>query len=332
MNNNPNPNNGNSNQNPESVNNQNVQTQGINNVARVIPVSTDQQVVNAPRPQNPESANIVAPTAVDLSKVQVNNDDTMINRERDNIVSATIQANAAIDKDKAKDVNNQIKVKKFSPVQITLIVVLGAVLIIAIAFGVVKLANKAMTFDDKEKTTTTTTSILQGEEAYLKRTTTIRKFQNDNYILLLSPANVDMKDNNLYYMYLKYSKDGILEEETGIYVINDNKITLTSKMNSVKEFELNQEGLVSGDIILTKFDAEMKYYQFKSEYLTKTLIVNGTLKNERALWIRSAKEGSTYQLNTVVENDTTITFGGSDVFTKKEMNIIHNNEEYQFIS
>lgn len=320
-------NNDNSNNNNQNGLNNNPTT--INNVARVIPVTTNNEQAQVQTP--PSEDNIVAPTKVDLSKVQVNNDDTMINRERDNIVSATIQANEAIDKDKAKDVNNQIKIKKFSKLQLTLLVVVVLIVAIILATLVVSGANKIMTFDEKTTTTTTTQSIFERELAYLNRTSTIRKYQNEEYILLLSPTGIDLKDNNAYYMYLNYSENGVITEEIGTYTINQGKVVLSSNMNTTKEFELKEEGLVSNTLTLAKFDSEMKYYKYRNDTTSKILIINGTLKNERALWIQSTQAGTTIEIGTAVETDTNITVG-NNTFTKKEMNIINNNEEYILVS
>ena len=47
--------------------------------------------------QDNRENNIVNPELVDLNKIQVDKQDNMLNRERSNIVSASIQANNAID-------------------------------------------------------------------------------------------------------------------------------------------------------------------------------------------------------------------------------------------
>lgn len=316
------------NDNNNGVNNQKV----INNVARVIPVdNTNKQVINEqPKPSND---NIVTPTMVDLSKVQVNNDDTMINRERDNIVSATIQANRAIDKDKAKDVNNQIKVKKFSKTQIILIVILVAIIACISAFLVVKLVNKMVNYgvEDKTTTTTTTQSIFQKELSYFTNTSIIRKYQDINYILLLSPSNIDLKDNKTFYMYLKYDNTGTLEEESGTYIIEDTKLELTSRNDVKKEFELTEVGLVSKGITLKKNNGEMKSYKYETDSIKKILIINGTVNNELGLWIKSTKDNTTYELGKIEENDTSIIFATTNIFSKSGENIINNNETYQYV-
>ena len=84
--------------------------------------------------QDNRENNIVNPELVDLNKVQVENQDNMLNRERSNIVSASIQANNAIDEKKALDVNNEIKIKKVNPI-VKILVIIFAFILILIQFN-----------------------------------------------------------------------------------------------------------------------------------------------------------------------------------------------------
>ena len=88
--------------------------------------------------------NIVTPTQVNLNNVQVDpNQDNFLNRERENIVSATIQANQAIDKTQAKEVNNEFKIKKNNSLVATLIIGIGLIVAVVLGVGVVKLMKQA---------------------------------------------------------------------------------------------------------------------------------------------------------------------------------------------
>ena len=63
--------------------------------------------------ENNNNNNIVKPIQVNTNNTNTNySQDNFLNRERENIVSATIQANQSINKTEAKEVNNEIKIKK----------------------------------------------------------------------------------------------------------------------------------------------------------------------------------------------------------------------------
>ena len=94
--------------------------------------------------QDNRENNIVNPELVDLNKVQVNNQDNMLNRERSNIVSASIQANNAIDEKKALDVNNEIKLKKVNPIVKILVIIFAFILAGIGIFYAMNLVNKIM--------------------------------------------------------------------------------------------------------------------------------------------------------------------------------------------
>ena len=79
--------------------------------------------------QDNRENNIVNPELVDLNKVQVDKQDNMLNRERSNIVSASIQANNAIDEKKALDVNNEINIIRVNRILIILVIIFSFILV-----------------------------------------------------------------------------------------------------------------------------------------------------------------------------------------------------------
>ena len=67
-----------------------------------------------------------------------------INRERENIVKATIDANNSINEEQVKTVNNKIKVKKKNYFLIALVVIICLALAIYLTYyGVFKIKNKS---------------------------------------------------------------------------------------------------------------------------------------------------------------------------------------------
>ena len=108
---------------------------------------------------NSQNKNYVTPEKVDLTKVEVNQENKgALNRERDNIISASIQANEAIDEKSAAVVNNTIKVKKRNPF-ISLLIGLFFISIAGVlAYFGFRLLEDYIKKDDAKYTTTTTTT------------------------------------------------------------------------------------------------------------------------------------------------------------------------------
>ena len=156
---------------------------------------------------NNNNNNIVKPTPVDLNKVERTNNDTFLNRERDNIVSATMQANQAIDKEAAKEVNNRYKIKKQGSYKNLFIVFICFFIAISLGLGALVLMKEAEYKYKQENSTTTTVpttlSPLQREINYLTNTSRTRKYENSYYMLLLSPYGYDLVNNNNFYMLIK---------------------------------------------------------------------------------------------------------------------------------
>ena len=245
-----------------------------------------------------------------------NQTDTMLNRERDNIVAATIDANAAIDEKKALDVNNQIKHKKTNKFVIFLAVLFALVVIIAAGYGIVKLTNKAMTYGDETTTTSTTTK--QSEKS--NDETKIRKFQSDNYILVLCPSGIDLTvANRKYYVLLNISDNGLLNAKYGAYTLNEGVLKLDNQ-----EMPIGDNGITYNNESLKIFDTEMKYYQYKDSTRSYLLFINGTLKNEQYFFLESATT-TNVKIGTYKETIDSITLNDNRVFTKVNNDVTYNN-------
>lgn len=284
---------------------------------------------------NNEEKNIVTPEKVDLSKVQVNNNDNMLNRERDNIVSATIQANRAIDKEKARSVNDSIKVKKMNPIimffAVTAVLLIAGLLSIIVLQGV----KKAMTFDDVSTTTTTTTkqSAKNVQIAYLNDFAKVRKYQSATQVLMLSPKSYDMVNNKYFYMLITLGEKNIQAIEYGTYFVKGDTVKLEEhNAKTIKELALTEEGLVLNNNTLKKFDTEMKYYQYNETNEKEILIINGTLYNEYALYITTNASKTEYNIYKFEETKEYIKLENGVIFTKDGMNVTKDNKTYNLTS
>lgn len=248
--------------------------------------------------------------------------DTMLNRERDNIVAATIDANASIDEKKALDVNNQIKNKKVNKFVIFLAVLFAIIVIVVAGYGIVKLTNKAMTYGDEPTTTSTTTK--QSEESkfmsYLNDETKIRKFQGDNYILVLCPSGIDLTSaNRKYYILLNISANGLLNAKYGAYTLNEGVLKLDNQATPIGD-----NGITYNNETLKIYDTEMKYYQYKDNTRSYLLFINGTLKNEQYFFVDSSTT-TNVKLGTYKETLDSITLNDNTVFAKVNNDVTYNN-------
>lgn len=271
---------------------------------------------------NDNNNNYVIPQSIDTTN-DIPHNDTMLNRERDNIVSATIQANSAIDKRQATEVNNEIKIEKRHGYMFVVVIVTVIVVSIAVGFVIYKLTSSVVKYsDDKHSTTTTTitTSPLDRFNSYLRDYSKVRKFVGDNYILLLTKDGIDLKNNKEYYLLLHTSDEGLIENKYGTYTIENNKVKLDNS-----SYEYNQEGIKYNDELLKIYDSEMKYYQYKDNEISYLLIINATMKNEFSMFISSNKDNVDVKLQTFKETDSSITLGDNTVFAKVENNITYNN-------
>lgn len=178
------------------------------------------------------------------------------------------ELNKTIDENKASETNNRIHYKKmglFTKFLITIVVLMG---LFFISFYAVKYAKKFV--DDGEVTTTTVTTkgIIDERINYLK-SNGIRKYVNDNRIILLLPYKL----SNLYIdiIYVKGDKSQI-NVSTGTYnILSDNSLELSNE-NGSKKYKLNEDGIEYSDNKLKQSDNEYKYYKNDKDFL----IINAT--------------------------------------------------------
>lgn len=261
--------------------------------------------------------NYVIPEQVDLTKVNVDQTNKgALNRERDNIISATIQANDAINEKQAKVVNNSIKVKKRNPF-ITFLVGLIAISLASVGayLGFKLMDNYLKNEENKTTTTTTTTQAVNHVALYTSNRNKVRKYQNEDTILLLTPKMSGLVDT---FIYLKKGTGGIISQELGTYNINEDTIDLLGNNGKKYVYNVTREGLISSEETLNMYDSEMKYYTYRNETTTELLILNATLNNEIAYYVSTSGNNGLF---TFTETDNAITLDNGTVFTKNGMNI-----------
>lgn len=269
---------------------------------------------------NNKQNNYVTPEQVDLSKVNVDQTNKgALNRERDNIISATIQANDAINEGEAKIVNNAIKIKKRNPI-LTFLVGLIA---ISLAGGGAYLGYKLMddylvAQDNKTTTTTTTIQAINHVAVYTNNRNKVRKYQNDDTILILTPKISGLVDT---YIYLKKNDEGIISQEVGTYNINEETLDLIGNNGEHHVFVISNKGLVTDGVTLGMYDSEMKYYTYSNETTAELLVLNATLNSEIAYYVSTNGVNGLFKFT---ETNDTISLDNGSIFTKNGMSIEAN--------
>lgn len=276
--------------------------------------------------QNKPNNNYVIPTKVDLDKVNVNNQDNALNRERDNIISASIQANQAINEKQAKTVNNTIKLKKRNPLVSLLIGVFFIGIAGALTYGVYLLtSNYLKKEEEKYTTTTTTTARVNYFQNYITNFKTLRKFQNENTILLLLP---DLAGGLKRYIMVNTSENGIISETYGTYNIVNGELSLVGQDNTYKSLTVGESSLESATLNLDMYDQEIKYYVVNNPEIEQMLIINGTLANEFACLVNN----EVFSFYKYTETYDAITLDNGQVFTKQGNSVINNEVVFNSVN
>lgn len=276
--------------------------------------------------QNKPNNNYVIPTKVDLDKVNVNNQDNALNRERDNIISASIQANQAINEKQAKTVNNTIKLKKRNPFVSLLIGVFFIGIAGALTYGVYLLtSNYLKKEEEKYTTTTTTTARVNYFQNYITNFKTLRKFQNENTILLLLP---DLAGGLKRYIMVNTSENGIISETYGTYNIVNGELSLVGQDNTYKSLTVGESSLESATLNLDMYDQEIKYYVVNNPEIEQMLIINGTLANEFACLVNN----EVFSFFKYTETYDAITLDNGQVFTKQGNSVINNEVVFNSVN
>lgn len=271
---------------------------------------------------NNKENNYVAPTKVNLDNANLDQASDILNRERTNIVSATLQANNAIDESQAKTVNNAIKVQKRNPFFSALIVIICLAVAAVLIFYILKYTKKFVDYEEPTTTTTTTKLTMHSKVAnYLKDTSKVRKFETSNKIIFLLPKDYDKVNNNLYYFYINKDNTGVVNSSYGTYTIVGEDLTLNDKN---EKFVITEGGISYNNIILNIFDSEYKYYYSKSEQLNSLLLINGTPNSEISLYLTSNSVNTNIIVSEFTESDDGIYLSHGETFNKVPKGLVIN--------
>lgn len=253
-------------------------------------------------------------------------EDTMLNRERENIVEETIKVNNNINEEQALKINNSIKEDKnikndMIKICLTIIVII-AVSIISIL--IIKGFMAKLSKNDNITTLPTITETVM--QSYLKKDNIVKKFvgeSNFSYnnvtynkmILILAP-------NSFKKYMLILSNDANNYNEYGTYSISSNKIILKSNNQTLNELIVNNNTLTSF-IDLKIMDTEMKSYKNND----KMLILNATVNANYGLYINKDE----ILLDKYTENSTNILVGNKE-FIKNNNNIVIDNYTLEYVN
>lgn len=277
--------------------------------------------------ENNNSNNYVAPKSVDLNNADLREASDILNRERTNIVSATLQANSAINVEDAKVVNNAIKVKKKNPLINALIVIISLIVGGTLIFFAFKYSKEFIDKGEEPTTTTTTTRLNMHTKVlnYLNDLSKVRKFETSSRILFLLPENFDLVNNSLYYFSIDKNESSVINQTYGTYTIVDEALVLDNN----ERFEITEGGISQNDIILNIYDDEYKYYYSKNERYNSLLLINGTLKCETSLYLTSDTISTNIIMSSYQETQDSIILSNGTVFSKQDKVIVDNiNNKY----
>lgn len=236
-----------------------------------------------------------------------------INRERENIVKATIDANSSINEEQVKTVNNKIKVKKKNYFLIALVVIICLALAVYLTYyGVFKIKNKM------DKLTSTTTIVTTKENivlSYLNKDI-VKKFKNENSILYILPKSYGI------VIKLNISNNKLISSNYGTYNIESEGININ--LNNENELYKITETGIEGHQSYKLDDSEFKYYEYKSEEISEMILVNGTLGLESIYMVDTNHLINSY---VYLEDKNSITLGDK-VFKKVGDSLVFDNKTY----
>ena len=267
-----------------------------------------------------DSHNVVKPTELNTRVVQVNtntNRETILGRERANIVSATVQANNKLDKKKAEQINNKFNIEEKTQMQKFLtgvaIFMIIAIALILLFKGIKLLGDTAKSLTETTTTTTTTQSPLNKNMAYVTSNTILRKFTDSSRVLILLPHGlcVDQQSKGLY-IYTTITNDSLYSSK-GTYRVIGGKMQLVSDKNEIMTFTINDDGLQSEDVLLKVNSNEVKYYARDNE----VLVVNGTVGKSFAAYVGGEPGTQKFIYGKSSEDNNNIVIGNNSLIAKK---------------
>lgn len=247
----------------------------------------------------------------------MNNDQNIpfLDRERENIQEATVQANNNVNEQKINDVNNKIKVKKKNRFLSFLIIVICLFLAVSLTYYGVKYITKKM--NDVTKSTTTTELVSDPIKEYINDINKIRKLRSDNEIIYLLPAF-----SNFKVVSIDISNKELITNKYGTYNILSDGFEIRYG-NDVYNYVLTKKGVIN-DIDFIIDDSEYKYYTNNQDII----LLNASDNYNHAYIIK--EDGSVKEENFTEEIDKIVI--GNDTYIKNGDDLLFNNVSYIYIS
>ena len=147
-----------------------------------------------------------------------------LDRERENVQEATIEANNNVNEQKVNNVNNRIKVKKKNKFLSFLIILICLILAVSLTYYGVKYITKKM--NNITQSTTTTEPASDPAREYITNINKVRKLRSEKEIIYLLPAfsnykviSIDISNKEL--ITNKYGTYNILSDGFEIRYGND---------------------------------------------------------------------------------------------------------------
>jgi len=274
-----------------------------------------------------DSHNVVQPTQLNTNVVHVKTGDTILGRERSNIVNATIQANQNIDEKQALRINNKYQVAEEKTQMQKFLIGTGAVMAVLVGliliFKVIKFIGDTAVPPESKTTTveaTTTLSPLQRSMAYANSTNRIRRYSSQNQILfLLQAGKFTDDDKNGVFILADISQDNVSIHK-GTY----NVVTSTIQLNENKviyKYSVVDAGVSTGNNTLRIDDNEYKVYANDKEML----IVNGTMDHNFGFYINESIDNNNTIYGNSVETRDYIKVGTATFNKTDEGNVRYGN-------
>ena len=274
-----------------------------------------------------DSHNVVQPTQLNTNVVHVKTKDTILGRERSNIVNATIQANQNIDEKQAQRINNKYQVAEEKTQMQKFLIGVGAVMAVLVGliliFKLIKfVGDSTVAPEDKTTTVETTTALSPYQRAvgYANSTGKIRRYSSSNQVLFLLQYGKFTGDSNSgVFILANISQDNVAINK-GTYNIVTNTIQLKEN-NTVFRYNVVDDGLSSGNAILNIDDNEYKIYANDKEML----IVNGTMDHNFGVYINESVDNSKTIYGNSVETRDYIKVGTATFNKTDEGNVRYGN-------
>lgn len=238
-----------------------------------------------------------------------------LDRERENVQEATIEANNNVNEQKVNNVNNRIKVKKKNKFLSFLIILICLILAVSLTYYGVKYIIKKM--NNITQSTTTTEPASDPAREYITDINKVRKLRSEKEIIYLLPAF-----SNYKVISIDISNKELITNKYGTYNILSDGFEIRYG-NDVYNYVLTKKGVIN-DIDFIIDDSEYKYYTNNQDII----LLNASDNYNHAYIIK--EDGSVKEETFTEEIDKIVI--GNDTYIKNGDDLLFNNVSYIYIS